>query len=259
MCLIFTAWQLAPAATLVVAANRDEYHDRDTAPLHWWDDEDILAGRDLEAGGTWMGVTRSGRFAAVTNYRSAEGHRTDAESRGALVADFLRGSDAVEESLRRVVDGGRRYNGFSMIAGDGERLGWCSNRVPGVHVLAPGLYGLSNHLLDTPWPKVAEGKIALEPALSDPVLDPRRLLAVLDDRRPAPDARLPDTGVGRERERWLSSRFVVGDAYGTRSSSVLAFGTDGTVSFAERTFDRHGSMTSEAREAFTLVSATVPE
>ena len=166
MCLIYLAWRRHPRYPLVVAANRDEYHARPAAPAHWWEDAPgVLAGRDLEAGGTWMGVTRGGRFAAVTNYHDpAAGRRAGAPSRGALVGAFLTGGEPAPEYLDRVVEEGRRYNGFCLLAMDGETLAFASNRSPGAMRLDPGVYGLSNHLLDTPWPKVTEGKAELETA-----------------------------------------------------------------------------------------------
>ena len=160
MCLIYVAWRRHPRHRLVVAANRDEFHARPALPVHWWDDTPgVLAGRDLEAGGTWMAVGTGGRFAAITNYPDPVPERIPgAPSRGALVSEFVAGDEPAEAYLGRVIEEGHRYNGFSLLATDGDTLAFASNRSRGVVRLDPGVYGLSNHLLDTPWPKVADGK-----------------------------------------------------------------------------------------------------
>ena len=244
MCLIYLAWRRHPRYPLVVAANRDEYHARPAAPAHWWEDAPgVLAGRDLEAGGTWMGVTRGGRFAAVTNYHDpAAGRRAGAPSRGALVGAFLTGGEPAPEYLDRVVEEGRRYNGFSLLAMDGETLAFASNRSPGAMRLDPGVYGLSNHLLDTPWPKVTEGKAELERLLAEPDVRVPELLALLAVRGHAGVAApCADTGSGLGRMRSRSSRFILGRDYGTRASTVVLLEAGGAGVFVERSFDSHGT------------------
>ena len=259
MCLIYAAWRRHPHYRLVVAANRDEYHARPTAMAHWWEDAPgVLAGRDLEAGGTWMGVARSGRFAAVTNYHDpAAGRRGDAPSRGALVGAFLTGGESAPGYLDRVVDEGRRYNGFSLLAMDGKTLAFASNRSPGVMRLGPGVYGLSNHLLDTPWPKVTEGKTELERLLAEPHVRVPDLLALLAVRDPAGvEALCADNGRDLGRMRSRSSRFILGGDYGTRASTVVLLDGNGAGLFVERSFDSRGTATGAA--TFELGTGVVP-
>lgn len=245
MCLIAIAWQAHPEFPLIVAANRDEWRDRPALPAHWWSDHpDLLAGRDLQAGGTWMGVTRGGRFAAVTNFREPSERRTTALSRGALVADFLQGRESPEEFLRALAGRAARYNGFNLLVGDAATLLYFGSREGEVRAVAPGVHALSNHLLDEPWPKVARAREATRDALGESGGDVR-LFDMLSDATPAPDALLPDTGVGLERERMLSSALIVGAGYGTRTSTVLR-ATRTTARFEERTRDASGSVTSAA-------------
>ena len=236
MCLILVAWRVHPGYPLVVAANRDEFFPRPTAPAAFWiDSPQVLAGRDLEAGGTWMGATRTGRFAALTNFRDPTQMRKDAPSRGKLVADFLTGTEAPEAYLERIAGYGRRCNGYNLLTGDAESLWWASNMGGEARKLDPGVYGVSNHLLDTPWPKVGAGKTALAVAI-DRLPDHQALFELLRDDGIHPDDVLPQTGVPLEWERLLSSAFVKSPGYGTRSSTVLCAGRDGWISFDEQTW-----------------------
>jgi uncharacterized protein with NRDE domain len=237
MCLILLAHDAHARCRLVVAANRDEFYERPAAPAAWWPDApEVLAGRDLRGGGTWMGVTRGGRFAAVTNFRDTAPAAPDAPSRGHLVGGFLRGADSPEAYLRALAPRAGDYAGFNLLVGEGEELRYFGNRGGAARPLATGVYGLSNALLDTPWPKVERGKAGLAAALAGGGdIDPEALFRVLWDAEPAPDGRLPDTGVGLERERMLSSPFIRSPEYGTRASTVLVVGRDGRVSFVERT------------------------
>ncbi len=253
MCLIYVAHRVDPLHPLVVAANRDEFHDRPTAPAGWWDDTpEILAGRDLEAGGTWMGVTRGGRFAAVTNFRDPSVRRPDARSRGNLVRGFLDSSHGAMEYLRELAAEGERYNGFSLLVHDGRTLAFLSNRGGPPSVVARGVHGLSNHLLDTPWRKVEEGKLELLSLLAAGGPTPGALLALLDRREAAPDASLPDTGVGLERERWLSARFILGESYGTRCSTAVVVSAARDVVFQERSFDAAGEACGDQVHRFRI-------
>ena len=234
MCLILLAWQAHPAFPLVVAANRDEFFARRTATANFWPDHPhVLAGRDLEAGGAWLGLTLGGRFAALTNYRDPGAHKLSAPSRGRLVADYLIGNmsiDAYLDSLQPTA-----FNGFNLLLADRQRLVAFSN-VSGLrHELAPGIYGLSNALLDTPWPKLGAGKTALESALAS-LPDDTHLFQLLRDDAIHPDDNLPSTGVSREWERLLSAAFVRSPDYGTRCSTVIKVGADGTASFEEQTW-----------------------
>jgi uncharacterized protein with NRDE domain len=242
MCLILLALDSHPDYSLIVAANRDEFYDRPTAPAAFWPDApSVVAGRDLRAGGTWLGLDRRGRFAAVTNYRQGQREIAAPRSRGELVRDFLL-SDVEPGEYRRLVErDAALYNGFNLIAGTSRELGYFSNREGVPRALTPGVYGLSNHLLDSAWPKVASGKSALEalvrrgePELIDALLD---LLA--DRTRPA-DHLLPRTGIDEHWERLLSSAFIASETYGTRSSTVVLVGRDGKATFVERSFGAGG-------------------
>ena len=252
MCLILFAWKVHPDFPLVMAANRDEFHARPTAAMGFWDDQPaILAGRDLEGMGTWLGVTRSGRFAAVTNYRDTIPAPRDAASRGLLARRFLEGGETPASFAVNVAADGGAYRGFNFLAGDRDDLWWVSNRNGDARVLAPGVYGLSNHLLDTPWPKVTRGKKRLQEVLElAPAVEP--LLELLADTAPAADDDLPNTGVGLERERQLSAARIVSPAYGTRSSSALVIGRDGRVRFAERAYGSDGAELDTVRHEFNL-------
>jgi len=235
MCLILIAYGAHPDFPLVIAANRDEYYKRPTARAAFWTDHGhILAGRDLECMGTWLGVTRAGRFAALTNFRDPRERKTDAPSRGRLVSDFLVSGREPREYLDEVAGVAPRYNGFNLLAGGLHGVFYVSSREPTVAELSPGIHGLSNHLLDTPWPKVVRGKQRLERALARGP-DAETLLDLLHDREPAPEGELPDTGVGLDLERVLSPALIVSPQYGTRSSTAVLFGADGSVSFTERT------------------------
>ena len=265
MCLILLAWQAHPDYPLVVAANRDEFYARATAPAAFWPEApDLLAGRDLEAGGTWLGITRSARFAALTNYRDGNvQQRPDAPSRGALVADFLRGCSMPENHLRQVQEKAQEYNGFNLLVGDTQRIGYLSNsashettagydaRFPhaAIRWLSPGIYGLSNHLLNTPWPKLLAAKAAFAKALAD-LPDTSALFDLLADDEIVPDACLPQTGVPLAWERLLSAVFVKSPDYGTRASTVLMRRRDGQIHFVERAFGRGATCLGEVRKSF---------
>ena len=235
MCLILIAHGAHPDFPLVIAANRDEYYQRPTARAGFWQDHPhILAGRDLECMGTWLGVTRGGRFAALTNYRDPRERKTDAPTRGRLVSDFLASDREPREYLEQVAIEAPRYNGFNLLAGDIDGVFYFSSRSGSVQRMSPGIHGLSNHLLDTPWPKVTLGKQRLQAALADEP-SAETLLDLLHDREPAQKGELPDTGVGMELERVLSPALIVSPQYGTRASTAVLFGEDGSVGFTERT------------------------
>lgn len=234
MCTLLFAIEAHPRYPLVVAANRDEFYARPTAAARWWPEAPwIFAGRDLQAGGTWMGVTRSGRWAALTNVRDPRADRRAAPSRGALVADFLR-EDAPAEAYLRSIDRDR-YVGFNLVVGGPDGAWYLSNQEAGPRPLGPGVYGVSNARLDTPWPKVARGKAELRGLLALPELSVDGLLALLADPTPAPDEALPDTGVGLALERALSPLFIATPGYGTRSSTALLVDAAGRVVCHEQT------------------------
>ena len=250
MCLILLAWQTHPDYPLVVAANRDEFFVRPSAPAAFWTEApDILAGRDLQAGGTWLGVTRGRRFAALTNFRDGGKQGSDAPSRGALVADFLAGKCDPEAYLEALSKRGADYNGFNLFVGDDRRLGYYSNREPGPRWLAPGIYGLSNHLLDTPWPKLSATKAAFADALAQ-LPESTPFLQLHADQDIVADAQLPETGVPLEWERILSAVFVTSPDYGTRASTLLTMERTGRVTLLERSFGRDATPLGEVTERF---------
>jgi len=255
MCLILLAWRVHPRYRLVLAANRDEFHARTSAAAEYWRDRpDLLGGRDLESMGTWLGVTRSGRIAAVTNVR--DGNATapiPAPSRGNLARDFLCGDLPAAGYAEAVVAQAAAYRGFNLLIGDRDDLWWISNRGDGARRLEPGIYGVANDLLDTPWPKVTVGKRGLARTLGlGPSLG--SLLALLDDTRVFSDVELPDTGVGIERERMLAPLRIVSPQYGTRCSSAVLIDAKGDAQFAERSFDAEGRERASVYYAFPLAA-----
>ena len=252
MCLILIAWRVHPEYPCVVAANRDEFHARPAAPAQWWTDKPhILAGRDLSAGGTWLGLTRAGRLAALTNYRDSGRRAQDAPSRGGLVTAILESASSVADDLAHLRDVGAAYNGFSLIFTDGRELGVYESELSRARILGPGIYGLSNHLLDTPWPKVMNAKSELESALAD-LSDEKSLLALLRDDKPAPDDQLPLSGLSQEWERLLSSAFVRAEDYGTRCSTVVRIDRSGRACFDEWSWDANGAQTGRVSLQFDL-------
>ncbi len=253
MCLALIAQDAHRRFAVVIAANRDEHHARPTAAAAWWR-EGILAGRDLEAGGTWLGVTRTGRYALITNIREPDRRDPGAPSRGALVTRVLGDAPPPLASVSAVVSASAAYNGFNLLAGDTMSLAWGSNRAPTARALAPGIHGISNAVLDAPWPKVERTKAALAAWCARDADDLDALFAVLADRTRTPDADLPSTGVPLEWERRLSSPFIVGEdvGYGTRSSTVVTIGRDGDARFVERSFDPAGRQAGEADFRFAL-------
>jgi uncharacterized protein with NRDE domain len=256
MCLIAIAWQARDDLPLIVAANRDEWRDRPAKPAHWWPERpELLAGRDLEAGGTWMGVTRSGRFAAVTNFRDPADRRAKARSRGTLVTAFLVGDETPARFLSNLSAGAHEYNGFNLIVGDANSLFYFSSRESQPRAIEPGVHAISNHLLDEPWPKVVAARLAMEQAMEE--RDPSGpLFKVLADGSLPTDDALPNTGVGIAWERRLGSALITGADYGTRASTVLTISNAGEVTFEERTRDADGEVAGTSREAFVVETAT---
>jgi uncharacterized protein with NRDE domain len=240
MCVIFFAYRQHSEYPLVLLANRDEFYERPTAAAGVWQDApEIFAGRDLVHGGTWLGITKTGRFAAVTNYRDPSAARGK-HSRGNLVGDFLKSTEPVEDYLEKIKMRAAEFSGFNLLVGEfspkNEALGYYSNRENKVRILAPGLYGLSNHLLDTPWRKVEKGKTELAGLLEKSTPDRESLFAVLGDKSFADDDDLPETGIGYEREKLLSAIFIETPIYGTRSSSVVLVNENFEISLDERNF-----------------------
>ncbi|NQD95079.1 hypothetical protein HP532_20720 [Pseudomonas sp. CrR25] len=243
MCLIVFAWRPTHAMPLVLAANRDEFYARPSLPLAAWEDAPgLYGGRDLEAGGTWLAVGPGGRFAALTNIRDPR-QPPFGRSRGELAVQFLRSQLGPEAFLAELAERAGDYSAFNLLIGDSEQL-WLLNSREGVpQQLSEGLYGLSNAALDTPWPKVRKGKALLSECLIEPQAP--ALLDLLHDAQQAPDASLPDTGVGLSTERLLSSIFIATRSYGTRASTVLLVRADGSRQLVERSYGPYGAQLSE--------------
>lgn len=240
MCLIFLSFHHHPNYKLVIAANRDEFYQRQTAPADFWKDHPtIVGGRDLEANGTWMGMNTNGRIGMVTNYRDLTNLKQDAPSRGALVSDYLVGNQEPQSYLKSIEPSANAYNGFNLIVGNANELWYLSNYAEGIHKISTGIHGLSNAVLDTPWPKVETGKVKFATAIKRERIDTSVLFELLRDEERASDDQLPDTGVGLERERMLSSMFIKSPNYGTRCSTVLMVDKNNQVTYAERVYDLH--------------------
>ncbi|MDY6790207.1 MAG: NRDE family protein [Thermodesulfobacteriota bacterium] len=261
MCLIIFSYHQHPDYRLILAANRDEFYDRPTSPLALWDDAPaVLAGRDLKGEGTWLGITKTGRIAAITNFREPPPVDPTAPSRGLLVSDYLKGTEAPKTYLKHVKTIGYRYNGFNLLIGDKNELYYYSNKTEKIKELKPGLYGLSNHLLDTPWPKVEKGKEGLKKLVAgEKPINAEDIFRLLADRTVAPDSKLPDTGIDLNWERILSPVFITSDIYGTRSSSLILIDRNHEASFTERSFipQKTGSLKQKTRKFSLKLSDTV--
>ena len=249
MCLIVFAWQAHPEYRLVMAANRDEYHRRPSQALHWWaDSPNVLAGRDLQAGGTWLASHRAGKFATVTNYR--EHQRAEAKfcSRGELVTNFVTSNVAAETFTSSIA--GERYAGFSLLAIDNDDLYYVSNRGDGPTLLAPGIYGLSNASLDTPWSKLVRSREQLQSLVDSGEVNETALMQLMADREPA---RVSDVETGElpfKIARALTAPFIVSPDYGTRCSTSVMWSHSGRVALSERRFDAAGNTTGQSRFSF---------
>ncbi len=237
MCLISLAYQVDNEYPLIVVANRDELLARPSAPSHFWPDTGILAGRDLQAGGTWMGITREGRFAGITNYRAPD-ESPGPLSRGQLVSNFLQGHESSVRHLKYLTASTSRYSGYNLLFGYIDELMYFSNRSGEARRLERGIYGLSNHLLNTPWPKVVATNQALKQWLQQPDAKRRaeQLFTILADQTPAKNSELPKTGISINLEKALSARFIRLPHYATRTSTILLISKTNDVTFIERSF-----------------------
>jgi len=269
MCLILFAWQTHSEYPLIVAANRDEFYARRTRPASWWGQAvSLLARRDEEAGGTWLGINRRGRFAVVTNVRAPNERNPHATSRGLLVLSALQTSQPMREWLDDCVSRAHSFNGFNLIVSEpvavgsrglGAELAYLSNRLDdGVHRLQPGVYGLSNAFLDTPWPKVTRAVTAFSCQIAQRV-GTDNLLKLMADREVAGELELPSTGIPRDWERALSAIQIRANGYGTRATTILTVRRDGLVSFVERSFDPSDpDSSSDRRFEFMIDGAASP-
>lgn len=257
MCLIFLAIDAHPDYPLIVAANRDEFFNRPTAPLHQWENSPVIAGKDLSAGGTWMGATTDGRFAALTNYRNPGNHIDNPISRGNLVREFLETQEHPLDYLKSLQSNANRYLGFNLLVGATNEIWYFSNTNNTEPTkLNKGIYGLSNHLLDTPWPKVKKGKQIFQSIITEHTHAPaeidltQELQRLLEDKTQAEDNELPNTGLSTEIEKALSARFIQAPTtmgYGTRCSTLLLRGPGNRLTMLEQTWDIAGNPLSQAK------------
>jgi len=258
MCLIVFAYNCHPRYSLILGANRDEYRDRPAEQARFWPDAPhILAGRDRQAGGTWLGVTTDGKLAAITNYRDPRQQVIDPPSRGKLVEGFLLNPMLTPEEFQRILTrDGQVFDGFNLLYGSGDDLHYFTNRGGSSGPLLPGIHGLSNHLLDTRWPKVSVARARLKSLLQHTSVDPEQIFAALSDPATFADGLLPDTGVGPERERLLSPIFIADEGYGTRSTTVLLIERNGHVTFIERSFDHPQTVAATQHFSFRIQPPT---
>lgn len=251
MCLLIFAYKVHPKYKIILAANRDEYYSRPTASLNFWKNNlNILAGKDLKCNGTWLGITRKGCFSAVTNYRDPSALKEGRPSRGLLVSRYLETDVTPEDYLKEVKRRSSEYNPFNLVVGNREEIWYYSNRAD-IRKLEPGLYGLSNHLLDTPWPKIKKAKEALKQITEKNEINIESIFTLLKDKNFPPDSELPDTGVGYEKERMLSPIFIQSPDYGTRSSSVILM-EERAVHFFEQNYIPFSSV-EESRIEFHVI------
>jgi len=253
MCLIVFANNISDDYKLIFAANRDEFYDRPSEQADFWDDHpDLLAGKDLQAGGTWLGITKQGRFAAITNFRDLKNHRIDAPSRGNLTLDFLIGNMPPQEYYSNLKPTINNYNGFNLLLGYADELYYFSNKTEGLKKLNPGIHGISNAILDTPWPKVEKSKQQLHHLIEQKNIHPWEVLNLLDDTSPAKDDELPDTGVGLDMEKMLSPIFIKSEKYGTRSSTIITVDKQNGVRLVEKTYFANSGRFSNNDFNFTI-------
>lgn len=248
MCLIVFAYKCHPDYQMILGANRDEFRDRPTESAGFWISAPyLLAGRDVQAGGTWMGLTTTGKLAAITNYRDPRQQVIDQPSRGKLVSDYLLDASLTPEEYQATLNrDGQKYNGFNFLYGSLDKLYYFTNRGGSSGPVSSGIHGLSNHLLDTNWAKVTTAKSRMETIVRSGIVDSEQIFAALTDPVPFADNLLPDTGVGLERERMLSPLYIENEEYGTRSSTVILVDRKGYTTFIERVFD-HSSGTSSTQ------------
>lgn len=237
MCLILFSWKTHPTYKLIVAANQDEFYARPTLQAQFWEENpNVLAGRDLEAGGTWLGIEKSGLFASVTNYRDLSSIKGSAISRGNLTKDFLASRIDPEEYLKKIANKKDRYNGFNLIVSDFTKFYYYSNKEDSIKNLDSGIYGLSNHLLNSPWPKVQSGKLLFQDIIKKERFNSESLFKLLQNIDQVPEHLLPSTGISKEWEQALSPIFIKTPEYGTYCSTVLLVDYDGNCHFMERTY-----------------------
>jgi uncharacterized protein with NRDE domain len=253
MCLIFLAYNKHPKYPLVIAANRDEFLDRPAKQLGFWEEHpSILAGKDLTAGGTWLGVTKTGYFAMLTNYRDLSNIKANAPSRGKLVLDYLTGELEPSNYLQALNGSAGLYNGYNIILGTVNDPWYYSNQNNKIYQLGTGIYGLSNALLDTKWPKVERGKKKFAQLIKQETIDIESLMSFMNDKNLAEDEQLPDTGIGYEKEKLLSSMFIDMPGYGTRNTTILLKDNEGNIHVTERSFNIQNNALNDQSFKFSL-------
>lgn len=251
MCLIVFAWQSHPEYKLVLAANRDEFHNRPSQPLHWWPDEpDVLAGRDLQAGGSWLATHRRGRFVTVTNYREQQTPGRKLSSRGELVTDFVSSNRSAADYADAIT--GNKYAGFNFLATDDDELWYVSNRGDKPTRLSAGVYGLANASIDTPWPKTVSSRTKLRALIESNTVNETTLMQVMADRTMSSVADVDAGHLPFELRRALTAPFIVSPDYGTRCSTTVLWSHTGKVSLSERRFDREGKLHGESRFSYSI-------
>ena len=252
MCLLAFAFKTQSSASLIVTSNRDEFYPRPTLAMHWWPNAPILAGKDLDAGGTWLGLSRNGRFAAVTNYRYVNEQgvmESKPLSRGNLVSDFLCSELSAEDWAKNIGPTAAEYGGFNLLLYDGDELVYLNNyEAKPPQRLQPGVYALSNNALDSPWPKVDHAREQLEQLIDGAEVGEQHLnslIATLSLQKTYARELLPNTGVPQEWETLLSSPFIVADGYGTRASTALIISESANITVAEQTYEAGETLNSQ--------------
>lgn len=244
MCLIVFSYKTHPKYKLVVATNRDEFYNRPTRPAQFWTDEgqpQLLAGKDLKANGTWMGISKNGKWGALTNFRDLSNIKENAPTRGTLVLDFLKTETSTYEYLQNLESSAQEYNGFNLLIGDTDKIYHYSNESLKISEINAGIHGVSNALLNTSWPKLDAAKNNLQSVLSNKVFEKEDLFQILKSEEKAPDDLLPSTGLSYELEKAISSVFIKTENYGTLCSTLLMVDYDGNAEFTERRYDSTSS------------------
>lgn len=253
MCLIVFSINGHQNYQLILAGNRDEFYQRPTKPAHYWDtDREILAGKDMKAGGTWLGISKEGRIGALTNYRDFNNPREGEKSRGELIPGFLKSSKEPKEALTDILSRGKRYDGFNLIAGTSKKLYYNSNINNSVEEISPGIHGISNAFLDTSWPKVDVARQKFSSAISGSEIDEEAIFSLLKNSETYSQEKLPDTGLSPEMEKAVSPIFIETEEYGTRCSTLLTIDNEGLVNFIEKSYYKNNQAEKEKRFEFKL-------
>ncbi|NCS88946.1 MAG: hypothetical protein AUK34_14695 [Ignavibacteria bacterium CG2_30_36_16] len=255
MCLLVFSYNCHPIYKFILAANRDEFYSRPTQPAQFWgENNSIFSGRDVEAGGTWLGVNKNGRIAALTNYRDIRNMKIEAPSRGIIVSDFLSGKTSADVYAKKLTESGNKYNGFNLIFGDLNSVFYFNSVSAETKELNSGIYSLSNHLLNSPWPKSQKINSLFNNVISRKKFSAAGLFEILTDTEIFDDNLLPDTGLAKELERAVSPIFVVTPAYGTRSSAVVLIDKENNLFFEEHTYDESGKIIQTTGATFKIAA-----